>query len=93
MDEREQLNYLLEHYYKGNYAIDVFVEEFHRIYNLELDSETIPHEEYSLMGELSVIVGRFSPFEEDLAITNVYFNENDVKKKATEVYLKLKISD
>jgi len=89
MDAREQLLYLLEHYYKGNYTTDDFADEFSRIYDHETDYDLLSGKEHELMRELSIITGRFSSFEEDLKIPNAYFNENDVRKKATEVYLKL----
>ena len=89
MSEKEQLYYLLKHYYEDDYTTGVFVDEFDRIYNLEVDYTTLSDEENKLMGELSVITGRFSPCEEELKIPNVYFSESDVKQKATEVYLEL----
>ena len=39
--------------------------------------------------ELAVIADRFSPYEEDLKIPNVYFSEKEVRQKAKEVYLSL----
>lgn len=89
MDARKQLLYLLENYYKANYTTDVFADEFSRIYDHETDYDLLSKKEHELMRELSIITGRFSPFDEDLKIPNAYFNEEDVRKKATEVYLKL----
>ncbi|MDR2946036.1 MAG: hypothetical protein LBV79_04755 [Candidatus Adiutrix sp.] len=89
MDAREQLLYLLEHFYKGNYTTDIFADEFERIYNLELDYDTLSEAEYMLFHDLSLVAGRFSPFEDDLKIPNVYFSEAEVKDKAAQVYLKL----
>lgn len=89
MDARKQLLYLLENYYKDNYTTDVFADEFSRIYDHETDYALLSKKEHELMRELSIITSRFSPFDEDLKIPNAYFNEADVRKKATEVYLKL----
>ena len=89
MNAKEQLYYLLEHYHIGNYTTDVFADEFSRIYELELDYEALSNREYILMKELSEIAGRFSLPEEDLAIPSAFFGENDVRKKAEEIYLKL----
>lgn len=36
------------------------------------------------------MTGRYSPFEEDLKIPNAFFNEREVKKEATDVYLRLR---
>ena len=90
MDAKEQLYYLLEHYVTGNYTTDVFTDEFSRIYDLEMDYSLLSSTEYKLMRELSAITGRFSPFEGDIKISNAYFNEEDIKKKAKEVFFKLK---
>lgn len=89
MKPKEQLMYLLEHYYKNDYTTDVFVDEFYRIYNFEVDDSDLTQKELRILSELSTITGRFSPFEDDLKIPNAYFSENDVRKKATEVYLEL----
>ena len=89
MDAREQLIYLLKKYYEGEYETSIFADEFSRIYDLETDYSLLSEQEDQLMGELSEIVGRFSPYEEDLKIPNAYFNEEDVKKKATDVYFQL----
>jgi len=89
MDAKEQLYYLLDQYYKGNYATDVFTDEFNRIFDLEIDYETLSIKEYGLMRELSGVTGRFSKFEEDLKIQNAYSNEDEVKKKVCEVYLNI----
>lgn len=89
MDARKQLLYLLENYYKGNYTTEVFADEFSRIYDQETDYDLLSNKEHELMRELSTITGRFSPFEEDLKIPNAYFNEKDVRQKATEVYLEI----
>jgi len=90
MNAKEQLIYLLKHYHIGNYTTVSFADEFLRIYNVETDYSTLSNGECKLMSELANITGRFSPYEEDLKIPNAYFSENDVRKKATEVYLKLK---
>jgi len=89
MKPKEQLMYLLEHYNSGDYAVDVFVNEFYRIFNFEADDSDLSQLEISLFSELSLITGRFSSCEEDLKIPNAYFSETDVKKKAKEIYFKL----
>lgn len=89
MEPEKQLIYLLEHYYKGEYTTDIFVDEFYRVYNFEIDDFELSEKESELLSELSVITGRFSSNDEDLKITNMYFCEKDVKEKATSVYLEL----
>jgi len=89
MDDREQLMYLLEHYYKGDYDTNTFTDEFYRIYDLEMDYSLLSEMEHELMRKLSIIVGRYSPYEEDLKGSNLYFSEDDVKNEAANVYLKI----
>ena len=86
MKPKEQLMYLLEHYNSGNYTVDVFVDEFYRIFNFETEDSDLSQLEISLFSELSLIIGRFSSCEEDLKMPNAYFSETDVKKKAKEIY-------
>lgn len=89
MDSREQLLYLLKKYYEGEYETLTFADEFSRIYDLETDYSKLSSNEHKLFKALSIVTGRFSPFEEDLQIPNAYFSEEDVKKEATKVYLQL----
>lgn len=89
MNDREQLLYLIEEYYKGKYSTEAFTDEFNRIYDLEIDYNLLTNKEHKLMKELSIITGRFSSSEEDLKISNAYFSEEDVKNKASEVYFQL----
>ena len=88
MDPKEQLYYLLEHLYKGNYTIDVFADEFDRIYFLELDDDLCTDEERKLFLEVGEIVKLYSPYESDRKLYP-YYTDEDVKQIATEVYLKL----
>ncbi|MCL1924771.1 MAG: hypothetical protein FWF50_04220 [Defluviitaleaceae bacterium] len=91
MNSKEQIYYLLKHYYKGEYKTDIFVDEFYRIFSVERDDnllKLLSEEEYKLLIELSNITDYFSPYEEDFKVYS-YTSEKEVKEKATEVYLKL----
>jgi len=89
LNPKEQLMYLLKHYYMGEYTTIIFVDEFHRIYNFEVTNSDLSQKELELLSELAMMTGRFSFFEEDLKIPNAFFNENDIKQKATAVYVEL----
>ena len=89
MSPREQIIYLLKHYYDGNYEVDTFAEEFYRIYNFEVNDCELSQRERSLLFEVFTVVSRFSPHKEDLKATNTYFGEQIVKEKATRAYLEL----
>ena len=91
MNPKARLMYLLKHFYMENYDIIDFTNEFHRIYTFEVDYSELSENERQLLSELYSIVGRFTEFEEDLKMyPNAYFSKDDVKEKATEVYLSLK---
>ena len=89
MTPKEQIEYLLKEYCKDKYATSIFVSEFNKLYDLEMDYSLFSEQEYELMKELAIVTGRFSPFEEDMSTPNAYFNETEVKKKAKDVYLKI----
>ena len=90
MKAKEQLYYLLEHYFKGNYTTETFTDEFSRIYNLETDYRLLSESEHKKFGELAATTNYFSPYEEDLKnCPNLFTSAQDVKRKATEVYLEL----
>lgn len=59
------------------------------IYDTEVDYSTLSNLENELFNELSIITARFSPYEDDLKIPNVYYSEQDVKSKVEEVFVKL----
>jgi hypothetical protein len=86
---KEELVYLLKHYCIGGYSTDIFVDEFYLIYNFYLDDSCLSQREADLFLELSETIDRFSPFEEELKIPNLYFSEKEVMKKSIEIYFKL----
>jgi hypothetical protein len=89
MSPKENIYYLLREYINGNYEMEIFCDEYTQTFDIELDYNTLNEEEYKLLAELSVFTGRFSPFEEDLKIPNVYFSQEQVMRKIKEVYNKL----
>ncbi|MBI6871801.1 hypothetical protein [Clostridium aciditolerans] len=89
MNSKEKLQYLLEKYIKEKYDVNSFCEQFTVIYNLDTDYSTLSTVENSLFKELCEFTARYSPFEDDLAISNVYVNENQIRNKANDVYSKL----
>ena len=90
MNAKKQLYYLLEHYFKGDYTTQLFADEFSRVYDQETNYGLLSDAEGKLMKELADITNYFSAYEEDFEkYPNFYSNEQDVKRKATEVYLEL----
>ncbi|MEI5909658.1 hypothetical protein WAK64_21930 [Bacillus spongiae] len=81
MNPKGKLYYLLGEYSKENYDIKTFCEQFTIIFNNEIDFEELNDLEYRLFSNLSKLTARFSPYDEDLILPNVYYNEQDVKKE------------
>lgn len=89
MTPNEEMYYLIIKFHQGMYDVNTFSNEFTRIYNYEVDYDTMNDDEKSALNELSIITARFSPYEEDLIIANVYFSEAEVRKKVQETIEKL----
>ena len=90
MTPREQLYYLLEHYYKGDYRTADFASQFSYIYDLECGEDDLTAFERPLFRQLSKISYRYSPYESDhINYPSVYYTEDDVRKTAADVYLKV----
>ncbi|EAR66174.1 hypothetical protein B14911_10582 [Bacillus sp. NRRL B-14911] len=84
--EKKKLYELLNDYLEKKIGTETFSNDFTLIYNLHVDYDILSAEENKLFGELSGITSRFSPFEEDLKKYDCYYNENDVERKAKEVF-------
>jgi len=91
MTSKEKLYYLLIEYQKGNYDANTFCDQFTVIYDTETDYDTLSKLENELFNELSIITARFSPYEDDLKMPNVYYSERDVKFKVKEILTKLQL--
>lgn len=85
MTVREQLLYLINGVVDGSYEVKIFCDEFYRIYNFETDKTQLTEKEKSEYEELFRMVARFSEFEEDLKIPNMYFSKEEIFAKAKEV--------
>ena len=85
MTAREPLWYLINGVLAGSYEVKIFCDEFYRIYNFETDETQLTEQEKRGFEELFRMVARFSEFEEDLKIPNMYFSGEEVLVKAKEV--------
>jgi hypothetical protein len=54
-----------------------------------VDYDTLSKVENELFNDLSTITARFSPYDEDLKMPNVYYSEQEVKTKVDEVLNRL----
>ena len=85
MTAREQLWYLINGVLAGSYEVKIFCDEFYRIYNFETDETQLTEQEKREFEELFRMAARFSVFEEDLKIPNMYFSEEEILAKVKEV--------
>ena len=88
---KEQLYYLIRHGKLGDYDINTFCELFTNLVNLEMWKEDFTEKEKSIFDELNKYTSRFSPYEEDLKIPNVFYDEITVKEQIDVAIEKLGI--
>lgn len=72
MSVKEQLYYLIKHVKLGDYDINTFCDMFTNLVNLEMWKEDFTEKETAVFNELNKYTSRFSPFEEDLKLPNVF---------------------
>ena len=91
MTEKEKLYYLVREYSKGNYKTKVFCDEFSNMYNIETDYAILSEVERRYFSDLCEITDRFSEYEDELAIPNMYYSETDVRNAVEKVVAALSI--
>ena len=85
MTAREQLWYLINGVLTGSYEVKTFCDEFYRIYNFETDKAELTERENKEFRELFEMAARFSDFEEDLKLPNVFYSGEEILQKVREV--------
>lgn len=90
MTGKESLWYLMDGLLKGSYKINVFCNEFTRIYDLEVDYDELSIDENYEFSKLSEMTGRFSDDEEELKIPKMYYSEAEIRDKVNTIVEKLK---
>ncbi len=81
MSVKEQLYYLIRHVKLGDYDINTFCDLFTDLVNLEMWKEAFAEEEKAIFGELNKYTSRFSPYEEDLKLPNVFYDEKTLMEQ------------
>ena len=90
MTGKESLWYLIDGLLNGSYKINVFCNEFTRIYDLEVDYDELSIEENYEFSKLCEMTGRFSDNEEELKIPKMYCSETKIRDKVNTIVQKLK---
>ena len=92
MSEKEKLHYLLKHFKLGEYDINTFCDMFTNLVNLEMWKEDFTEKEKEVFHELNKYTSRFSPYEEDLKLPNVFYDEKAVKEQIDIAIKMLEVS-
>ncbi|EEO3349738.1 hypothetical protein K7S56_001480 [Listeria monocytogenes] len=82
-DKKEQLYFLLNGLDNGEIEINTFINQFIKIFDLEIDYDELSMEEYTILGKVSDMAARFSDNEEDLKLPNVYYSEKQIREEVT----------
>ncbi|EHT7657235.1 TPA: hypothetical protein ACSZC5_13270 [Listeria monocytogenes] len=82
-DKKEQLYFLLNGLDNGEIEINTFINQFIKIFDLEIDYDELSKEEYTILGNVSDMAARFSDNEEDLKLPNVYYSEKQIREEVT----------
>ena len=85
MSNREKLWYLINGLLEESYSPKTFCDEFTRIYDLEIDYDTLSEEEKCEFRDLSEMAGRFSDDADEITIPHMYFSANEIIDKAKHI--------
>ncbi|MDF10038.1 hypothetical protein DWC73_12895 [Listeria monocytogenes] len=80
MTKKEQLYFLLNGLDNGEIEINTFINQFIKIFDLEIDYDELSKDEYTILGNVSDMAARFSDSEEDLKLPNIYYSEKQVRE-------------
>ena len=89
MSNREKLWNLINGLLNASYIPKSFCDAFSRIYDLEIDYDTLSEEEKCEFRDLSEMAGRFSDDAEELKIPHMYFSASEIINKAKHIKEKL----
>ena len=90
MTGKEMLWYLIDELLKGTYKINVFCNEFTRIYDLEVDYDELSIDENYEFNKLCEMTARFSDDKEELIIPEMYCSEAKIRDKVNTIVERLK---
>jgi hypothetical protein len=87
MTKKKQLEYLLNAYMREEYAIDTFCDEFVRcFYQLKDDNDIIDEEKLSVLRDIASQCTRYTPYREDLLLSDYFVSDSYMNKKIEEGY-------
>jgi len=81
-NNKKRLYWLMDEFLLRRIDARTFCNEYYYCYDLELDSDLLDNKEKKAFAELSIVVNRFSEFEEDLLkYPGTYFTEKQLREK------------
>ena len=87
MQQNEELYYLIAGFIYDWCDIELFCDEFYKMYDLESQYCATNKAEEQALKELDMMTGRFSEFDEDFKkAPNVFFKEGEIRQKAEEIF-------
>ncbi len=88
--DKQKIYHLIDMYLSSKISEPTFCNEFYRLYDLEIDYDTLTKEERQAFRELSHITGRFSQYEEDFkSCPDFFYTKAQVRQKTIETQKKL----
>jgi hypothetical protein len=83
--DKRRLYWLIELYLKKTIDAATFCDEYYDCYDLELEFDSLNPVEAKVFFDLSQVVNRFSPHEEDhRGLPGGFYTEDELKKKVIE---------
>jgi len=87
MQQNEELYYLIAGFLSDWCDIELFCDEFYKMYDLESQYCATNKAEEQALKELDMMASRFSEFDEDFKkAPNVFFKEGEIRQKAEEIF-------
>ena len=90
INDKKKLYWLLDQYLLGKINERTFCDEFYYSYDLEIKHKDFTKEEVDIFSDLSLVLSRFSEFEEDHLLSSKAFStKEELMKKVKESKNKL----
>lgn len=78
---------LIKQFINRSISIEEFCNKYYIIYNLETDFDQLSKLENKLYDQMDEVVSRYSPYEDEREkYPNVYTNEFEIRRKASEIF-------
>ncbi|MGM9936364.1 MAG: hypothetical protein ACI38A_03380 [Candidatus Ornithomonoglobus sp.] len=91
MTKKQQLEYLITAYMRNEYRVSTFCDEFSRIFFHEpWNSDAADEREIEIFERLAIQCERYTPFKQDLAVSEYYVDDTYINNEIIQAHGKLK---